>query len=96
MAVGLCAELWVYTEGEGAGDNPLNVGVDVWTELLEVGGASSHQNPKLCSLVGETGNHFDSMNSIYELQQAHSEMKVGASWLTSRAIIRTSTFATVR
>lgn len=96
MPVGLCAEFRVCTEGEGASDDPLNVGVDVWTELLEVSGANSHQNPKLCSLVGETGNHFNSINSIYGLKQAHSEMKVGACWLMSRALIRTSTFATVR
>lgn len=83
MAVGLCTEFWVYTEGEGASDDPLNVGVDVSMELLEVAGANSHQNLKLCSLVGETGNHFNSINSIYGLQQAHPEMKVGASWLKS-------------
>lgn len=44
MAVGLCAEFWVYTEGEGASDDPLNVGVGVWTELLEVGGANGTQS----------------------------------------------------
>lgn len=68
MVVGLCAELRVYIEGEGASDGPLNVGVDVCTELLEVGGANSHHNPKLCSLVGKTGNHFNSMNNINEQQ----------------------------
>lgn len=44
---------------------------------------NSHQKPKLCSLVGEPGIHFNSMNSIYGLQQVHFEMKVGACWLTS-------------
>lgn len=87
IAVVLCVEFWVYREDEAASDDPFNVAVDVWMELLEVGGANSHQEPKLCSFVGKTGNHFNSMNMFYGLQQAHPEMKVGASWSTSLTVI---------